>query len=102
MNFQTELAQYKKTLNNYCKDRKEQPEIAARANELLNEMEQANKPAMLSWLVGEGSTLLLMENLRKTSYCGNKGDNSENTLSDFNAFTLLDTVSIYNRRNWAL
>ena len=101
MNFQAELAQYKKTLNNYCKDRKEQPEIAARANELLNEMEQANKPSMLSWLVGEGSTLLLMENLRKTSYYGNK-DNSPRSLCDFNAFALLDTVSGYNKRNWTL
>lgn len=102
MSITTEIAQYNKTFRNYCKERNEQSKIAERALVLLDEMKQADEPNLLKWLSGEGKTLMLQENLRKTSYCGNKGDNSENTLSDFNAFTLLDTVSMYNRRNWAL
>jgi len=102
MTIQTELAQYNRTLKNYCKERNERPEISQRALGLLEEMKQTNEVGLMDWLTGKGKTLLLQENLRKTTYCGNKGDNAQSTLNDFNAFSLLDTVSGYNKRNWSL
>ncbi len=102
MILQTELAQYNRTLKNYCKERNERPEISERALGLLDEMKQTNEVGLMDWLSGKGKTLLLQENLRKTTYCGNKGDNTQTTLNDFNAFALLDTVSGYNKRNWSL
>lgn len=102
MNLQIEIAQYNKTFKTYCKERNQRPEIAARALELLDEMKRTNESSLLSWLTGEGSTLLLLENLSKTSYFGGKHDNTPETLNDFNAFTLLDTVNLYNKRTWNL
>lgn len=96
MSLETGISQFKRTLNTYCKERKEQPEITERALELLNEMKEKSESGLLGWLLGEGKTLLLQDNLRKTTYCGNTGDNAQNTLNDFNAFALLDTVSMYN------
>jgi hypothetical protein len=102
MNLTTELAQYNKTFKTYCTERNERKEIAERALALIDEMKQSNEAGLMRWLKGEGKTLLLQENLRATTYCGNKGDNAPSTLDDFNAFALLDTVSGYNNRNWNL
>jgi len=102
MSFEIEMSKFKRTLDIYCKERKEGVKVVERASELLNEMKVKNKASLLSWLIGEGKTLLLQSNLRETTYCGNLGDNTTNTLNDFNAFALLDTVSIYNKRNWVL
>lgn len=102
MTLQTEIAQFNKTFKSFCKERNEDQKISLRALGLLDEMKQTNEPGLMDWLSGKGKTLLLQDNLRKTTYCGNKGDNVQSTLNDFNAFALLDTVSGYNRRNWTL
>ncbi len=98
MIFEIELSKFKRTLSIYCKERNEEPKTVERALGLLNEMEEKNEASLLSWFLGEGKTLLLQANLRATTYCGNLHDNAENTLNDFNAFALLDTVSGYNKR----
>lgn len=102
MNLEVELAKYNKTFKAYCKERTERPEISKRALELLEEMKEKSTAGLMDWLCGKGMTLLLQENLRKTTYCGHKHDNSTECLNDFNAFALLDTVSGYNKRNWDL
>jgi len=100
MSIQIEISKFNKVFKTYSKDRNESS--IERALELLNEMKEKCEDGLLKWLLGEGKTLLLQENLRHTSYIGNKGDNAKGTLNDFNAFALLDTVSIYNRKTWYL
>lgn len=55
---------------------------------------------LFQWFTGEGSTLKLQSILRKTSYQGSNSEksNSKEGLLDFNAFSLLDTVSMHNKQ----
>jgi|SRR3972149_11244166 len=94
---ESELTSFKVALEDYCKEREEDSQIHQRALELLDEMEAKKNDKLSEWLT-KGKTLLLQKLLRETTYKGNAGDNSKETLRDFNAFALLDTVS-HNKNN---
>jgi len=95
------LAIYKKTFDDYCKKNERDQDVCGRALQLLTEItggseENSGDLKLIHKWLTTGGTLNLQELLRKTTYKGNKGDNSKETLVDFNAFALLDTVSHYN------
>ena len=98
-NLETELSKYKSTFEDYCKERKADKTIHDRALELLDEIQSKTnheiKDKFYAWLTKE-KTLTLQELLRHTTYKGN--GNTPEQLRDFNAFALLDTVSLYNKK----
>jgi hypothetical protein len=89
----TKLESFKVALNTYCEERNENKEVQSRAFQLLDEIQ--SKPEFNTWLT-QGSTLNLQELLRGTTYDGS--GNSPQSLRDFNAFSLLDTVSMYHEK----
>ena len=100
-----EIAKYKATFDDYCKKNERNPEIQAKASELLDEIIANTKTdkgmAQLAhdWFTGKGSTLLLRDELlAKTSFSKKHPSNSPEDLLNFNAFALLDTVSLYNKQ----
>lgn len=100
------LSKYMITFEDYCSRKNNDTEIKKRALSLLDEMMELSKSnkeisnMMFQWFTGEGSTLKLQAILRKTSYQGGNREiaNSPEQLLDFNAFALLDTVSMHNKQ----
>lgn len=94
------LAEYKKTLNLYIEKNKESKGAALKANEILNEFlykaesEDSFLDKFYKWL-DEGFTLKLQELMRLMDY--KFMGNSPEELLIFNAFSLLDTVSLYHK-----
>lgn len=86
--------EFKAFLIKYCttKEGKEPDEICKRALELLDEI--SGDSSFGKWLT-QGSTLLLQDLLRKTTYNGI--GNSTEQLIDFNAFTTLDSACMHFR-----
>lgn len=103
-----ELRKYKSTFESYCNKEERDEDIKKRALEFLDEiMVKAETDAEVlqlanDWFTKE-STLVLQELFRKTigveKFREIWNGNSPEQLRDFNAFTLLDTVSSYNKKN---
>lgn len=97
------LLKFKKTLEKYLNLRMVDDDLKNRSLELLNEIIEKSKEDNTvlqlfgKWLIGVGSTLVLQEILRHTSYKGN--GNTQEQLLDFNSFTTLDSVNMYNKNN---
>lgn len=104
------LSKYMITFEDYCSRKNNDPEIKKRALSLLDEMMDLSKSdkeisnMLFQWFTGEGSTLKLQAILRKTSYQGSNPEksNSKEGLLDFNAFSLLDTVSMHSKQTGKL
>jgi len=105
--FKQSLSKYMDTFEDYCKRKGVGEDLKDRALDLLREIknkaENDNKlfDIVCDWMIGEGSTLKLQAILREiTSYQGGNREiaNSPEQLLDFNAFALLDTVSMHNKQ----
>ena len=95
------LSNYLFTFDKYCKDKNENPEVTARAREFIEYLRKNKSEELQQWLLGNTSSTTNLQAMLRT-FPGWKGfgDNSKEGLLNFNAFSLLDTVSLYNKSSW--